>query len=118
MREFSNSNQQEKHGRGGDSSRRGPYQGGRGRGTVYRCYKCNQLGHRSFECIEKEDIGQRGVCVAQNERQQEQSTMAKFFPEIGESLMMNKVLLKPEKEQAKYAQRISLFRTMCKVQGK
>ena len=43
--ESSNSSQQEKHGRGGDSSRRGPYQGGRGRErgreTVIRCYKCN-----------------------------------------------------------------------------
>ena len=32
--------------------------------------------------------------------------------------MMNKVLLKPEKEQAEPAQRKSLFRTMCKVQWK
>ena len=32
--------------------------------------------------------------------------------------MMNKVLLKPEKEQADLAQRKYLFRTMCKVQGK
>ena len=59
--EFSNSNQQEKHGRGGDSRRRGPYQGGRGRergrGIVCRCYKCNQLGYRSFECLGKEYVG-------------------------------------------------------------
>ena len=32
--------------------------------------------------------------------------------------MMNKVLLKAEKEQADPAQRKYLFRTMCKVQGK
>ena len=32
--------------------------------------------------------------------------------------MMNKVLLKPEKEQAEPAQRKSLFKTTCKVQGK
>ena len=32
--------------------------------------------------------------------------------------MMNKVLLKLEKEQVKAAQRKSLFRTTCKVQGK
>ena len=32
--------------------------------------------------------------------------------------MMNKVLLKPEKEQANPAQRKSLFMTTCKVQGK
>ena len=40
------------------------------------------------------------------------------LPETRESLMMNKVLLKPEKEQAEPAQRKSLFRTTCKVQGK
>ena len=32
--------------------------------------------------------------------------------------MMNKVLLKPEKDHAKPTQRKYLFRTMCKVQGK
>ena len=32
--------------------------------------------------------------------------------------MMNKVLLKPEKEQAEPTQRKYLFETMCKVQGK
>ena len=59
--ESSNSNQQEHHGRGGDHSRRGPYQGGRGRGTsretVIRCYKCNQLEHKSFECLGKDYVG-------------------------------------------------------------
>ena len=34
-----------------------------------------------------------------------------------EYLMMNKALLKPEKEQAEPTQRKSLFRTTCKVQG-
>ena len=38
--------------------------------------------------------------------------------ETGESLMINKVLLKPEKEQAEPTQRKYLFGTMCKVQGK
>ena len=32
--------------------------------------------------------------------------------------MMNKVLLKPDKEQAEPAQSKSLFKTTCKVQGK
>ena len=64
--ESNNSIQQEQHGRGGDSSRRGPYQGGIGRGreAVVRCYKCNQLGHNSFECPGKEDVGQIGAYVA------------------------------------------------------
>ena len=41
-----------------------------------------------------------------------------FLLETGEPLMMNKLFLKPEKEHAKPAQRKSLFRIMCKVQGK
>ena len=32
--------------------------------------------------------------------------------------MMNKVLLKPEKEQAEISQIKSLFKTTCKIQGK
>ena len=40
------------------------------------------------------------------------------MPETRESLMMKKVLLKPKKEQAKPAQRKSLFKTTCEVQGK
>ena len=84
---------------------------------MVRCYKCNQLGHRSFECLGKEYIGQRGAYVAQNEQQQEQSMVEEVLPETGESLMMNKVLLKPKKEQADPTQRKSLFRTTCKVQG-
>ena len=41
-----------------------------------------------------------------------------FLPETGEYLMMNKVLLNPEKEKADPAQRKYLFKTTCKVQGK
>ena len=44
--------------------------------------------------------------------------MANVFPETREALMMNKVLLKPEKEHVEPVQSKSLFRTMCKVQGK
>ena len=66
--EYNNSIQREKHGRGGDSSRIGPYQGGRGRGrgreVVVRCYQCNQLGNKAFECPRKEDIGKGGAYVA------------------------------------------------------
>ena len=39
-------------------------------------------------------------------------------PEIGESLVMWKVLLKLGKEATKPPQQKALFRTICKVQGK
>ena len=39
-------------------------------------------------------------------------------PERGESLVVNKVLLKPAKEVAEPPQRKTLFRTVCKVQVK
>ena len=38
--------------------------------------------------------------------------------DLGESLMMKRVLLKPQKEVKEPAQRRNLFRTMCKVKGK
>ena len=39
-------------------------------------------------------------------------------PEIGEALVLNKVLLKPTKEVADLTQRKALFRTVCKLHGK
>ena len=39
-------------------------------------------------------------------------------PEVGQNILMNKVLLKPKKEVVKSSQRKALFRTACKVQGK
>jgi hypothetical protein len=44
--------------------------------------------------------------------------VAENLPETEEALMMNKVLLKPEKEKVDPTQRKALFRTMCKVKGK
>ena len=40
------------------------------------------------------------------------------LPETKESLMINKVLLKPKKEKEEPTQRKYVFKTMCKVQGK
>ena len=44
--------------------------------------------------------------------------MVENAPEVGEALLMNKVLLKPEKEVVESSQRKALFRTTCNVQGK
>ena len=76
------------------------------------------MGHKSFECPGKEDVGQRGAYVAQNEQQKEKSIVEELFLETGEDFMMNKILLKLKKEQAEPAQRKPLLRTTCKVQWK
>ena len=44
--------------------------------------------------------------------------MVENAPKVGESLLMNKVLLKPEKEVVDSSKRKALFQTTCKVQGK
>eukprot|EP00253_Pinus_taeda_P004034 PITA_04034 len=84
-------------------------QSARGRGTF-----------RGKGSQEKAEINQRNAIVAPVEGEapvaavpEEENT-----PERGESLVLNKVLLKPAKEMAEPPQRNSLFRTVCKVQGK
>lgn len=52
--------------RGGRSYQRGRGNG-RGRGTNVQCYRCHKWGHKSFECPEMEQTGQRGTLVAQPE---------------------------------------------------
>eukprot|EP00253_Pinus_taeda_P004319 PITA_04319 len=90
---------------------------GRGRGTV-QCYRCHKLGHKSYDCPEGEPAGGRGTYVAQPEDAEETPQEAENTPEIGEALVLNKVVLKPAREAAEPDQRKALFRTVCKSQGK
>ena len=72
-------------------------QGGRGRGKDFRCFKCNKEGHKSYDCPENGGTNQRNVVVSLVEGEEHQIPEAENIPELGELLLMNKVLLKPEK---------------------
>eukprot|EP00253_Pinus_taeda_P007656 PITA_07656 len=104
--------------RGRGSSSRG--RGGRGGGREVRCYRCNKLGHRAFECLESADIKQRNAIVAPVEEEVPVARITEEVdtPESGESLVLNKVLIKLAKELTEPPQRKTLFKTVCKVQGK
>eukprot|EP00253_Pinus_taeda_P021693 PITA_21693 len=113
---------QSSRGRGGDAGGRGSFfrgRGGRGRGREIRCYRCNNLGHRAFECLENAQTNHRNAIIAPVEGEEPVVVVAEEenIPERGESLVVNKFLLKPTKEIVEPSQRNTLFRTMC-IQGK
>eukprot|EP00253_Pinus_taeda_P034934 PITA_34934 len=103
--------------KGGRSFQRGRGNG-RGRGTGYQCYRCHKWGHRSFECPETDSARQRGAYVVQTEEAAASPREAENAPEMGEDLVLHKVLLKPVDESVEQTQRKALFRTICKSQGK
>eukprot|EP00253_Pinus_taeda_P007847 PITA_07847 len=103
--------------RGGRSYQRGRGNG-RGRGTGFQCYRCQKWGHRSFECPEVEQAGQRGTYMVQPEEAEAQPREVEDVAETGEALLLNKVLLKPTTEASEPTQWKSLFRTVCKSHGK
>ena len=112
QRQPDNENREGRIASGGGRGRSG------GRGATYRCYKCNKLRHKSFECPDNEEARHHGAHVEQGEEEEINPQIMEDVPEIGEALIMRKVLLKKVKEADEPAHRKVLFRTVCKVQGK
>jgi hypothetical protein len=70
------------------------YSRGRGRGGI-RCYTCGKTLHMSWECLNKKKGGEAHISKAHRDNVEEEGA------EDGTSLMMRKVLLKPEEEVKK-----------------
>jgi hypothetical protein len=86
---------------------------GRGRGGVITCFTCGKNGHKSFECPEKKrEAGETHIAEAQRRDSEAE------YAEGGRSLVMQKVLLTPEKKMENSAQRNNLFRTACKTKDR
>eukprot|EP00253_Pinus_taeda_P021367 PITA_21367 len=65
-----------------------------------------------------DQAAQRGAYVAQPEETEVPPQEVENMPETGEALVLNKFLLKPDKESANPTWWKSLFQTVCKSQGK
>jgi hypothetical protein len=72
----------------------------------------------SWDCPKNKSTNQRNVNVAEA-KEEPNNAVGKEEPlEVGESLMLKRVLVKEEKEISEPTQRKSLFRTVCKSKGK
>jgi hypothetical protein len=86
---------------------------GRGRGGEVKCFICGKTRHKSYECPDKKKDGdETHISEAQGWNVEVEDT------EGGRSLMMRKVLLKPEKEAENPTQRNNLFQTACKTKDR
>jgi hypothetical protein len=72
----------------------------------------------SWDCPENKSVGQRNENVAEAKEENVNTDTKEEVLEVGESLLMKRVLLKSEKEAKEPTQRKSLFRTVCKSRGK
>jgi len=86
---------------------------GRGRSGVITCFTCEKNRHKSYKCPDKK----KESTEAHISEAQRRDVEAKDV-EGGRSLMMQKVLLKPEKEVESLVQRTRVFRTSCKTKDK
>lgn len=118
---------------------RGGWRGGRtsfrgrnvdqGRGSnvfAGRCYNCGEFGHPYFKCPKifganssgSERRGEKRVQIVQEDEEETvNSSSHNCAPEVGETLMIQRQLLKASKEKEPL-QRRNIFETTCKSKGK
>jgi hypothetical protein len=104
--------------RGGESRGERFFSRGRGRGREIMCYTCGKTGHMSWDCPENKSTNQRGAHIVEAKEETMNAEVKEETLEMGESLMLKRVLIKVEKETHEPTQIKSLFKTMCKSKGK
>jgi hypothetical protein len=72
----------------------------------------------SWDCPENKSANQRNANVAEAWEEITNTVEKEETLEVGESLMLKRILVKLEKETSEPTQRKSLFRTVCKSKGK
>ena len=105
--------------RGGEFRGRIFFSRWRGRGgREIRCYTRGKIGHMSWDCLENKSAGQRNANIAEAKEENVNVVTKEEVFEVGESLLLKRVMIKSEKESKESSQRKSLFRTVCKSRGK
>jgi hypothetical protein len=78
-----------------------------------KCFVCEKIGHKSYECPDKKKYGGKThLAEAQGWNVEAEDAEGR------RSLMMRKVILKPEKEEENPTQRNSLFQNTCKTKDR
>ena len=72
----------------------------------------------SWDCPRNKSTGQRNVNVAKDQEELKEETEVNDPREDGEDIMLKRVLVNTKKQVHEPVQRKSLFRTICKSQGK
>jgi hypothetical protein len=72
----------------------------------------------SWECPERKNVGGGEAHISEAQKKNVENRDEGKAIEEGRSLMMRKVLIKPEKEAREPVQRNSLFRTACKTRDR
>jgi hypothetical protein len=86
---------------------------GRGRGGEVKYFICGKIRHKSYECPDNKKYGgETHISEAQGQDVEAEDTEGR------RSLMMRKVLLKPEKGVENPTQRNSMFQTACKTKDR